>query len=129
MKEKVIRPVSSQLAYFLRLGPTPASSDEVGCSAVNRRVASSNLARGAKSSCSYRLKIHQGFGQRPKDAQRNSHPFEEFLYYNESMASVSVRHLSLGWTLAMKHFCQESRETSSAQSAGWRSIAAYGAWR
>ena len=28
--------------------PTPASSDEVGHSAVNRRVASSNLARGAK---------------------------------------------------------------------------------
>jgi len=28
--------------------PTPASSDEVDCSAVNRRVASSNLARGAK---------------------------------------------------------------------------------
>ena len=44
----MIRPVSSQLADFLRLWPTPASSDEVGCSAVNRRVASSNLARGAK---------------------------------------------------------------------------------
>jgi hypothetical protein len=34
-KEKVIRPVSSQLAEFLRLAPTPASSDEVGGSAVN----------------------------------------------------------------------------------------------
>ena len=43
----MIRPVSSQLADFLRLWPTPASSGEVGCSAVNRRVASSNLARGA----------------------------------------------------------------------------------
>jgi hypothetical protein len=42
-------PVSSQLADFLRLWPTPASSGEVGCSAVNRRVASSNLARGATS--------------------------------------------------------------------------------
>ena len=46
----MIRLVSSQLADFLRLGPTPASSDEVGCSAVNRRVASSNLARGANFS-------------------------------------------------------------------------------
>ena len=45
----MIRQVSSQLADFLRLGPTPASSDEVGGSAVNRRVASSNLARGANS--------------------------------------------------------------------------------
>jgi len=34
----VIRPVSSQLAEFLRLGPTPASSDEVGGSAVNRML-------------------------------------------------------------------------------------------
>jgi hypothetical protein len=49
----VIRQVSSQLADFLRLGPTPASSDEVGGSAVNRRVASSNLARGAKFSFSF----------------------------------------------------------------------------
>jgi hypothetical protein len=38
---------SRNLADFLRLGPTPTSSDEVGGSAVNRRVASSNLARGA----------------------------------------------------------------------------------
>jgi hypothetical protein len=38
-KEKVIRPVSSQLAEFLRLAPTPASSDEIGGSAVNQRVA------------------------------------------------------------------------------------------
>ena len=30
--------------------PTPASSDEVGRSAVNRRVASSNLARGSQNS-------------------------------------------------------------------------------
>jgi len=43
----MIRRVSSQFADFLRLVPTPASSDEVGRSAVNRRVASSNLARGA----------------------------------------------------------------------------------
>ena len=43
----MIRPVSSQLAEFLRLAPTPASSDLIDCSAVNRRVASSNLARGA----------------------------------------------------------------------------------
>jgi hypothetical protein len=49
MKEKMIHRSYSQLADFLRLGPTPASSDEVGCSAVNRRVASSNLARGANS--------------------------------------------------------------------------------
>jgi hypothetical protein len=49
----MIRPVSSQLADFLRLGPTPASSDEVGGSAVNRRVASSNLARGAKPSLEF----------------------------------------------------------------------------
>jgi hypothetical protein len=39
---------SRLIADFLRLVPTPASSDEVGRSAVNRRVASSNLARGAK---------------------------------------------------------------------------------
>ena len=45
----MIRPVSSQLADFLRLGPTPASSDEVGCSAVNRNVGGSNPPRGAKS--------------------------------------------------------------------------------
>jgi hypothetical protein len=32
----VIRPVSSQLAEFLRLTPTPASADEIGGSAVNR---------------------------------------------------------------------------------------------
>jgi hypothetical protein len=41
----VIRQVSSQLADFLRLGPTPASSDEVGCSAVNRRVVRSSRFR------------------------------------------------------------------------------------
>ena len=41
----MIRPVSSQLADFLRLGPTPASSDEVGGSAVNRTVACSNPGR------------------------------------------------------------------------------------
>jgi hypothetical protein len=44
----VIQRVYSQLADFPRLVPTPASSGEVGRSAVNRRVASSNLARGAK---------------------------------------------------------------------------------
>jgi hypothetical protein len=47
----MIRPVSSQLADFLRLGPTPPSSDEVGYSAVNRRVASSNLAPGTQLLC------------------------------------------------------------------------------
>jgi hypothetical protein len=31
-------PVSWQLADFLRLAPTPASSEEGGCSAVKRRV-------------------------------------------------------------------------------------------
>src|SRR6266403_2462407 len=45
----MIRPVSSRLADFLRLWPTPASSDEVGCSAVNRNVGGSNPPRGAKS--------------------------------------------------------------------------------
>jgi hypothetical protein len=34
----VFRQVSSQLADFFRLGPTPASSDQVGRSAVDRRV-------------------------------------------------------------------------------------------
>ena len=34
----MIRPVSSQLAEFLQLVPTPASSDEVDCSAVNYTV-------------------------------------------------------------------------------------------
>ena len=48
----MIHPVSSQLSDLLRLGATPASSDEVGCSAVNSRVASSNLARGAEVSVS-----------------------------------------------------------------------------
>jgi hypothetical protein len=43
----VIRPVSSQVAELLRLAPTPASPDQIGGAAVNRRVASSNLARGA----------------------------------------------------------------------------------
>ena len=46
----MIRRVWSQFANFPRLGPTPASSGEVSCSAVNRRVASSNLARGANFS-------------------------------------------------------------------------------
>ena len=45
----MIRRVSSQLADVLRLWPTPASSDEVGCSAVNRNVGGSNPPRGAKS--------------------------------------------------------------------------------
>ena len=45
----MIRPVSSRLADFLRLWPTPASSDEVGCSAVNRNVGGSNPPRGANS--------------------------------------------------------------------------------
>jgi hypothetical protein len=40
----VIREVSLQLAEFLRLAPFPASSDEIRFLAVNRRVASSNLA-------------------------------------------------------------------------------------
>jgi hypothetical protein len=34
----MIRRVWSQFANFPRLGPTPASSGEVSCSAVNRRV-------------------------------------------------------------------------------------------
>jgi hypothetical protein len=38
----VIRPVSSQLADFLRLALTPASSDLIGCSAVNREAVGSN---------------------------------------------------------------------------------------
>ena len=42
--------LSSQLADFLRLPPTPASSDKFNFLAVNRRVASSNLARGANFS-------------------------------------------------------------------------------
>jgi hypothetical protein len=33
-REKVIRPVSSQLGDFLRLVPAPASSDEFCCSDV-----------------------------------------------------------------------------------------------
>ena len=45
----MIRPVSSQLADFLRLEPTPASSDEVGGSAVNRNVGGSNPPRGANT--------------------------------------------------------------------------------
>ena len=45
----MIRQVSSQLADFLRLGPTPASPDEIGCSAVNRNVGGSNPPRGANS--------------------------------------------------------------------------------
>jgi hypothetical protein len=46
--ESVSSCTESQLADFLRLGPTPASSDEVGCSAVNRNVGGSNPPRGAK---------------------------------------------------------------------------------
>ena len=46
-----------ELADFLRLGPTPASSDEVGFSAVNRRLASSNLARGPTCILSF-MKLH-----------------------------------------------------------------------
>jgi hypothetical protein len=45
----VVRQVQSQLADFLRLGPTPTSSDEVGGSAVNRNVGGSNPPRGANS--------------------------------------------------------------------------------
>src|SRR5215470_19577945 len=40
----MIRQLSSQLADSLRLAPTPASSEEFNFLAVNRRVASSNLA-------------------------------------------------------------------------------------
>jgi hypothetical protein len=45
----MIRRVWSQFADFPRLGPTPASSDEVGCSAANRNVGGSNPPRGANS--------------------------------------------------------------------------------
>src|SRR6266566_628097 len=49
-EEKVIRPVSSQLADFPRLAPAPASS-EIGCSAVNPESSSGNP--GLLCSCSY----------------------------------------------------------------------------
>jgi hypothetical protein len=58
----MIRPVSSQLAEFLRLGPTPASSNEVGGSAVNRRVSSSNLAWGANLRFLSHLDLARTFG-------------------------------------------------------------------
>jgi len=35
-KEKVIHSVSSQLAEFFRLEPTPANADENGCSAAQK---------------------------------------------------------------------------------------------
>jgi hypothetical protein len=41
--------VSSQLAEFPRLAPAPARFDQVGRSAVDRSVASWNLARGASA--------------------------------------------------------------------------------
>ena len=41
----MIRLVSSQLAEFLRLGPTPASSDEVGGWALSRQAVGSNPIR------------------------------------------------------------------------------------
>ena len=47
--EKVIHRIQSQLADFLRLVPTPASSGEVGRSAVNRNVGGSNPLWGAKT--------------------------------------------------------------------------------
>jgi len=62
----MIRPVSSQLADSLRLWPTPASSDEVGCSAVNRRGASSNPARGANLRFFSQLNATRPFGPLPK---------------------------------------------------------------
>ena len=46
-EEKLTRPVSSQLADPPRKTPAPPNRDEVTQVAVNRRVASSNLARGA----------------------------------------------------------------------------------
>jgi hypothetical protein len=61
----MIRPVSSQLADFLRLGPTPASSDEVGCSAVNRQAVGSNPARGANLFFLSELSCARTFGRLP----------------------------------------------------------------
>ena len=46
----MICPVSSQLAGSLRFVSAPANRDKLNFTAVNRRVASSNLARGAKLS-------------------------------------------------------------------------------
>ena len=45
----MIRPVMPELADFLRWVPVPASCDWFGLEAVNRRVSSSNPARGAKT--------------------------------------------------------------------------------
>jgi hypothetical protein len=63
----VIHRVWSQLADFLRLVPTPANSDEVGLSAVNRNVGGSNPPRGAKTlwtSSNYRVWVeHSAFGR------------------------------------------------------------------
>ena len=55
-------PVLSELANFLRLVSAPASCDEFGFKAVNRRVACLNLARGAKSRFLNPLENARGFG-------------------------------------------------------------------
>jgi hypothetical protein len=55
-EEKLTRSVSSQLADAPRKTPAPANRDEVTQVAVNRRVASSNLARGATFSHCFYLK-------------------------------------------------------------------------
>ena len=48
-EEKLTHQDSSQLADSPRKTPAPANRDLITQMAVNRRVASSNLARGAKS--------------------------------------------------------------------------------
>jgi len=50
--------------------PAPASSDEVGLSAVNRRVASSNLARGANLNSLNELNSRRAFGGLPNAPQQ-----------------------------------------------------------
>ena len=57
--------VSSQLADFLRLVPTPASADEVGRSAVNREAVRSNPARGANLLFMNQLEHAKAFGSLP----------------------------------------------------------------
>ena len=47
--QEVARWILLQFVSFPRFSLAPAPSDEITTLAVNRRVASSNLARGAKS--------------------------------------------------------------------------------
>src|ERR1700693_3518842 len=54
-KENLTNPILSELADCPRLSSPPTPSDEIKVTAVNRRVASANLARGAKLPLSYRL--------------------------------------------------------------------------